>query len=356
MAISGSTVWGHANNTTQTNTRTFNGNWTGNGTISGSGDAEKLTLGNNQTMESEVVDTGNYIVKLQANVYGNGNNVTIQYRTDANETNIANANYANYSAPFNSSGFTQIKLSTVADAIPCSGVFWGAPGNTESFEKGANQTCTYAYGTTGWTISNNGGNLDLYNTGYAFAGTHSLKMITASDHVDRLIVPLEAADADFYFRFYLKVGQIGEYSITVPVNFSETAESGGGECDYHSVSGVQIKRETASTYSIQGCTGGLTENPSTYKFDGFGTSDELRVDLHIVRNGTNSMVVYKLVEGVWTQQSSDQPGTEISWTGLDYPINYINFPCSLTLDTSEWILYLDAIKVHSSGSEYIGGE
>lgn len=110
MAISGSTVWGHANNTTQTNTRTFNNGSNGTGMVQGSGDAEKLILGNNQYREFEIVQTGNMIVKLQANVYNNnGNNVTFQYRTASIENEVSSVNYQNYSTPFKSLGFTQIK-------------------------------------------------------------------------------------------------------------------------------------------------------------------------------------------------------------------------------------------------------
>ena len=67
--IRGASAWGHEVSVTQDNVRAFFGNFTGTGTIEGSGNAERIKLEAGQYMESEVVDTGAVTVTLAKDVY-----------------------------------------------------------------------------------------------------------------------------------------------------------------------------------------------------------------------------------------------------------------------------------------------
>lgn len=106
----GSTAWGHSTSNS-TNTRTFAGNWTGTGTISGSGDEEVINLNMGEYMTSEIVNTGATDVYLRQNFYDtSGDDVTLYYRTAATEGGITSATWTEYTAQFTSLGYVQVKL------------------------------------------------------------------------------------------------------------------------------------------------------------------------------------------------------------------------------------------------------
>ncbi len=106
--IVGSVVWGQLTGAVETNKRTFAGNWVG-GVISGSGNAETLTLQSGQDSIGEVVNTGGNLVRLRQNVYAAGDSITLQYRTAASVLTLTGTVWTNYAAPFQSLGFTQVR-------------------------------------------------------------------------------------------------------------------------------------------------------------------------------------------------------------------------------------------------------
>ncbi len=110
--IVGTTAWGHVTGVTETNVRTLAGNWTGTGTISGVGDAEKLTLSAAQVETSEVVNSGARTVSLKYNFYAAGATVLMEYRHGATEAACLVASWNTYSVPFSSLGFVQIRLTS----------------------------------------------------------------------------------------------------------------------------------------------------------------------------------------------------------------------------------------------------
>ena len=69
--ISGSTCWGHDTGVTQTNVRDFIENWQGGGSITGTGDAEKITLDlvMGESRVSEIVNTGAVLITLGKDSY-----------------------------------------------------------------------------------------------------------------------------------------------------------------------------------------------------------------------------------------------------------------------------------------------
>lgn len=90
--------------------RTYTGNWTGTGSISGNGDAEVLCLDPGEYMESEVVYTDTNTVELLQNNYDpTGDDAVIKYRHGATEAACLSASWNNYVAPFVSLGYVQIR-------------------------------------------------------------------------------------------------------------------------------------------------------------------------------------------------------------------------------------------------------
>jgi hypothetical protein len=110
--IVGTTCWGHVTGVTETNVRPFAVNWTGTGSVVGSGDSESLMLAAGQNMVSEVVNTGAVTVELTQNQYAAGDTVTLAYRTGATQAACEAAGWTNYTVPFTSSGYVQIKATS----------------------------------------------------------------------------------------------------------------------------------------------------------------------------------------------------------------------------------------------------
>jgi len=74
-------------------------------------DAERIALNSGEWMKSNVVNTGAQSVTLLQNHYDpTGDDVTLQYRTAANPVALAVANFNNYTVPFTSDGYVQIRL------------------------------------------------------------------------------------------------------------------------------------------------------------------------------------------------------------------------------------------------------
>jgi len=110
--ISGSTCWGHITGVTESNTRTFVSNWTGTGTVVGSGNAEVVQLTSGQYMESEVVRTPAANVTLSQNKYDSGDTIRVRYRQGSSEANCLAAGWTTYTVPFSSTGYAQIRIES----------------------------------------------------------------------------------------------------------------------------------------------------------------------------------------------------------------------------------------------------
>lgn len=113
----GTITWGQSSGTTTENTSAFTAHWTGTGTITGSGDSEKIIVSPGEYMESEVVETVIRKIVLRQNKYGAGDDVTISYRTGTTSENCQAASWAVYSVPFVSEGFVQVRLDAPFDPI-----------------------------------------------------------------------------------------------------------------------------------------------------------------------------------------------------------------------------------------------
>lgn len=112
--ISGTTCWGHSTGVTEVNTRTFAGHGSGTATITGSGDSEKLVFMPGQYWEFEQVNTGEETITITQNQYEAGDDVTIKYRTGADQAACSAASYSTYTVPVESSGIFQVKLERAA--------------------------------------------------------------------------------------------------------------------------------------------------------------------------------------------------------------------------------------------------
>jgi hypothetical protein len=92
--------------------RTFADNWTGTGAISGVGDAEIACLNEGEYLESEVVNTGVQTVVLAINQYAAGDTVLIRYRHGATEVACLAAAWNDYTIPFVSLGYVQVRIES----------------------------------------------------------------------------------------------------------------------------------------------------------------------------------------------------------------------------------------------------
>jgi hypothetical protein len=108
--IIGSTSWGHTTSTQEGNVRTFSGNWTGTGFVTGTGDSEKILLSSQAYMESEIVNTGANSINLYQNRYTGGNTGVLKYRSGSTVVNCQAAEWETYSGSFASLGYAQIRM------------------------------------------------------------------------------------------------------------------------------------------------------------------------------------------------------------------------------------------------------
>ena len=75
-------------------------------------DAEVLKLGVGEYMISEVVNTGIKVVQLLQNQYDVGDDVTIAYRHGATQAACEAAAWNDYTVPFASAGYVQVKVTS----------------------------------------------------------------------------------------------------------------------------------------------------------------------------------------------------------------------------------------------------
>jgi hypothetical protein len=111
-AIRGSTSWGQSTGTQEGNARTFSGNWTGTGFVSGSGNNEKINLSSLAYMESEVVNTGVNSIDLYQNRYSVGDTGVLKYRSGSSVVDCESATWQAYSGSFTSLGYAQIRVGS----------------------------------------------------------------------------------------------------------------------------------------------------------------------------------------------------------------------------------------------------
>lgn len=98
---------------TENNVRTFAQGWTGTGSITGSGDLEKICLAAGQYMESEITYTGTVSVTLLQNTYAAGDTILLKYRHGATQVDCLAASWNTYSVPFSSLGYVQLRTEPV---------------------------------------------------------------------------------------------------------------------------------------------------------------------------------------------------------------------------------------------------
>lgn len=108
-----STVWGHNTGVAEPSSKPFLSNWTGTGTVVGSGDSEHLSLQSGQYMQSPVTAVGSgKRVTLKQNQYAVGDTAALKYRTGATEAACTAAPWSDYSTAFVSSGYVQIRVES----------------------------------------------------------------------------------------------------------------------------------------------------------------------------------------------------------------------------------------------------
>jgi len=103
--------WGHQTGITEVYD-TFASNWTGTGAITGAVDAERLELNAGEYMESDLVITAITHIQLTKNKYQAGDPVLMRYRTGATDAACLLAAWTDYTVPFDSLGYVQIRVES----------------------------------------------------------------------------------------------------------------------------------------------------------------------------------------------------------------------------------------------------
>jgi hypothetical protein len=114
--FAGTAAFGQSTGVSQANALTFAGNWTGTGSIVGSGDGEGLVIGPGQYME--MVDVINVVgeVSVIENFYavGYGDQGSLKYKQGATSALCLADSWHDYSGPFTSGGYVLLRLERSA--------------------------------------------------------------------------------------------------------------------------------------------------------------------------------------------------------------------------------------------------
>jgi len=105
----GSVCWGHDTDVEEDNIENFS-TWSGDGTVTGSGDSETIQLEAGQYMESPAVNIGAGMVTLAWNKYASGDVPTIKYKNAATQGGLAGAGWNVYSDQFDCLGWAQVRI------------------------------------------------------------------------------------------------------------------------------------------------------------------------------------------------------------------------------------------------------
>jgi len=107
----GSVCWGNTDEGNEDMYKTFTTYWTGTGSVSGSGDSEKISLDAGEYMESETWNTGAVDVELTLNKYETGlGSCVVKYKTGTTQADCEGQAWATYSSPFTSGGWVKVRI------------------------------------------------------------------------------------------------------------------------------------------------------------------------------------------------------------------------------------------------------
>ena len=106
----GTACWGHDTTVVEDFTDDLS-NWTGDATVSDSGDAEIITFTSGQEKISPIWNLGAGTAQITLNKYNSGDAVTTQYKTGATAILCEADSWHNFSVSFTSEGYVKIRLS-----------------------------------------------------------------------------------------------------------------------------------------------------------------------------------------------------------------------------------------------------
>jgi hypothetical protein len=108
----GTVYWGHVSAVDEDYARTFAGNWTGTGTISGAGNLEVVILAAGEYMESEIWELGvGDDATIVRDKYRTGSEtIDIKYKTSPTIAGIGGLGWTTYSTPVSSQRYFQVRI------------------------------------------------------------------------------------------------------------------------------------------------------------------------------------------------------------------------------------------------------
>ena len=111
IGVTGTICWGHVTSVAEDNTKVFTGNWTGTGSISGSGDSEVMNFDSAEYEESETWNIGSGRVQLTIDKYGTGSGSPIvKYKQGDSSVNCEADTWHTYTVPFLCTGWIKIRV------------------------------------------------------------------------------------------------------------------------------------------------------------------------------------------------------------------------------------------------------
>jgi hypothetical protein len=109
----GPVCWGHISGVEEKNARPFFGNWAGTGIIDGTGDTERLGLGDGGYMESEDwhITVSASQVRLSYDKYRTGSgSPVIKYKNSSSKNGLSVVDWITYTEPFDGSGWVKVRI------------------------------------------------------------------------------------------------------------------------------------------------------------------------------------------------------------------------------------------------------
>jgi len=109
--MSGSVCWGHDTGVVEDNVRDFLNNWSGDASIQGLGDAERIQFDSGEYEESETWYIGAGRVRLIIDKYGSGSGTpVVKYKQGSSQALCEADSWHAYTIPFVCGGWVKIRL------------------------------------------------------------------------------------------------------------------------------------------------------------------------------------------------------------------------------------------------------
>lgn len=202
-----------------------------------------------------------------------------------------------------------------------------ASGDTESFEMGVGDTCA-----SDWTIALGPG-MSTYSSGAANSGTHSL-LIADDNTISAGYISADygTAQTEQYYRFYLKVSSIENYTsvrLGGPVKYMDSVSSFAVQVNKESASSLVIDLMGAENVKIAADEWYRVELKAT-DADGSATTEKVVLEMRVYNSAG-------------TLLETNEGDTTVSSTTTVDQFRYFTLKPTATAETAS-VIYIDDVK------------